>query len=142
MTDNGLLVAVDGSAHAARAVAHAISLVKRGLATRLHLLNVQPPLDEAIGKLIAPETIDAHRRDAGNKALSSAQAMCADASVPAESHVDAGRPGAVIVEQASALDCAAIVMGTRGHSGAAGMLMGSVTQDVVNRGSRPVWLVK
>lgn len=142
MTDNGLLVAVDGSAHADRAVAHAISLVRRGAATRLHLLNVQPPPDDALAKLVAPEAADAHRRDAGNEALSAAQALCDEASVPAAAHVGAGRPGIVIAEQAQALDCAAIVVGTRGHGGIAGVLLGSVAQDVVNRSNHPVWLVK
>jgi len=142
MTGKNLLVATDGSANADRAVAYAISLVRRGVATRLHLLNVQPPLEGVVGNLIDQETVDAYRRKEGAKMLVSAEAMCAAASVESESHVDAGRPGVVVTERADQLGCDSIVVGTRGHTGLKEVLLGSVARDVVSRVKVPVWLVK
>lgn len=128
MAGDDLLVAVDGSANAERAVVHAISLVKRGVANRLHLLTVQPPLDGA--------------DDTGGKVLHAAEKMCAAASVTSQSHLETGQPAAAIVEAAERFGCRSIVLGTRDRTGIAEALLGSVAQDVVSRGQIPVWLVK
>lgn len=128
MANEDILVAVDGSANAERAVSHAISLVKQGVANRLHLLNVRPARDGA--------------GEAGGEALQSAEALCASASVPAQSHVDTGQPAAVIVTSARRFGCDSIVMGTHGNTGITRDLLGSVAQDVVSKGDLPVWLVK
>jgi len=128
MADHALLVGIDGSSNSDRAVTHAVALVRSGAARCLHLLNVQPSR--------------ADQRSARDNALQSAQAQCAAASVASQSHMDAGQPAAVIVAAADRLGCDAIVVGMRGQTGLAGALMGSVAQDVVARGTKPVWLVK
>jgi nucleotide-binding universal stress UspA family protein len=54
----------------------------------------------------------------------------------------ADRPTAeLIAEAAEQLDAPAIVIGTRGHSGIKGAVLGSVARDVVNAYHRPVVLV-
>jgi nucleotide-binding universal stress UspA family protein len=137
-----ILVAVDGSACSDRAVQHALGLVEAGLGTELHLLNVQPNLGGAIAAFVAKEQIDAHHREEGNKALASAVALAAKAAVPAKVHIGVGRQGEIVSDFAGKLGAGLVVLGTRGHTGLAGVLLGSVTQDVIAHVKVPVTLVK
>ena len=141
-TGHSILVPVDGSENSDRAVAFAIELVKGGFATTLHLLNVQPPLGGAVATFIPKESRDSYHREEGEKSLVSAEKLAAAAGVPCEPHISVGRPGVVVAEYCKRLACRQIVIGTRGHTGLGGVLMGSVAQEVVARSSIPVTLVK
>lgn len=141
-TDHSILVPVDGSENSDRAVAFAIELVKAGFAATLHLLNVQPPLGGAVATFVPKETRDSYHREEGEKCLVSAQKLASDAGVAHEPHISVGRPGVVVAEYCKRLGCRQIVIGTRGHTGLGGVLMGSVAQDVVARAPVPVCLVK
>jgi nucleotide-binding universal stress UspA family protein len=48
----------------------------------------------------------------------------------------------VVSEYAERLGASAVIMGTRGHTGLAGVLLGSVAQDVIAHVEVPVTLVK
>ena len=137
-----ILVAVDGSAGSDRAVAYALDLCGAGLSARLHLLNVQPSLGGAVSAFVAKDQIDDQHREEGTKALASAVALARAASVPAESHIGVGRQGAVVSDFVDKIGAGLVVVGTRGHTGLGGMLMGSVAQDVVANVKVPVTLVK
>ena len=113
-----ILVAVDGSDTSDRAVTHAAGLVAAGLADELHLLNVQPNLRGAISSFVSRDQIDAHHREEGEKGLATAVAV------------------------AKKLRAGTVIMGTRGHTGLAGVLLGSVAQDVIAHAKVPVTLVK
>lgn len=142
VTEASILVAVDGSANSDRAVARAIELAGCGLARKLHLINVQPPLGGAITTFVGKADIEAYQREEGEKGLASAKKLCATAGVAFEPHISVGRPGTVVADFARRLGCNQIVIGTRGHTGFAGMLMGSVAQDVLAHADVPVCLVK
>lgn len=142
VTETSILVAVDGSANSDRAVGRAIELARSGLAGKLHLVNVQPPLGGAIRTFVGKADIEAYHREEGEKALESAKKLCAAAGVACEPHISVGRPGTVVSEFARRLGCSQIVIGTRGHTGFAGVLMGSVAQDVLAHADVPVCLVK
>jgi nucleotide-binding universal stress UspA family protein len=137
-----ILVPVDGSENSDRAVKHALGLVAAGLAADLHLLNVQPAFGGAISTFVGRDQIDAYRREEGNKALASAVALAQAASVPAKVHIGVGRQGEVVRDYAKKLGAGMIVMGTRGHTGLSGVLLGSVAQDVIAYSDAPVTLVK
>lgn len=137
-----ILVAVDGSANSDRAVAYALDLMAAGAAGELHLLNVQPHLGGAISAFVSREQVDGYRREEGNKALASALALAGKAGVSAKVHIGVGRHGAIISDFATKLDAGAVVLGTRGHTGLAGVLLGSVAQDVIAHVDMPVTLVK
>jgi nucleotide-binding universal stress UspA family protein len=137
-----ILVAVDGSDHSDRAVQHALDLISAGLGAELHLVNVQPNLGGAISAFIAKDQIDAHHREEGNKALASAVALAAKAAVPAQTHIGVGRHGEVVRDFVSKLGAGMVVLGTRGHTGLAGILLGSVAQDVIAFVDVPVTLIK
>ncbi|MBS0518896.1 MAG: universal stress protein [Proteobacteria bacterium] len=142
MAKKAILVAVDGSANSDRAVRHALDLVSAGLGGELHFLNVQPNVGGAISAFVGREQIDSYHRDEGHKALASAVELAAKAAVPAKVHIGVGRHGVVINDFARKLDAGMVVLGTRGHTGLAGVLLGSVAQDVIAHVDVPVTLVK
>ncbi|UYN93924.1 MAG: universal stress protein [Enhydrobacter sp.] len=137
-----ILVAVDGSQNSDRAVGHALDLMSGGLATELHFLNVQPNLGGAISSFVSRQDIDSYHRDEGNKALASAVELARKAGVAATVHIGVGRQGAIVNDFARKLGAGLIVLGTRGHTGLAGVLLGSVAQDVIAHVDAPVTLVK
>ena len=137
-----ILVAVDGSDYSDRATRHALDLIAAGSALELHLLNVQPSLGGAVSAFVSKEQIDSHHRDEGEKALASAVALAKAASVPAKTHIGVGRQGEIVADFARKLGAGLVVLGTRGHTGLAGVLLGSVAQDVIAHSKVPVTLVK
>ena len=137
-----ILVAVDGSDHSDRAMRHALDLAATGLGAELHLLNVQPNMGGAVSAFISKDKIDAHHREEGNKALASAVELARKAAVPAKVHIGVGRQGEVVNEFVRKLGVSMVVLGTRGHTGLAGVLLGSVAQDVIAYTDVPVTLVK
>jgi nucleotide-binding universal stress UspA family protein len=136
-----ILVPVDGSANSDRAVRYAVELLKGG-GGKLHLLNVQPPVSGGVSAFVKKGDIDAYHREEGEKALAGAAKIAADADLPAEKHISVGRPGELVAEFAKRVGAVMVVMGTRGHTGIAGVLLGSVAQDVIARTAVPVCLVK
>lgn len=137
-----ILVPVDGSENSDRAVQHALDLVGTGLSVELHLLNVQPNFGGAISSFVSRDQIDSYRREEGNKNLASAVELAKKASVPAKVHIGVGRTGEVVRDFVHRLGAGQVVMGTRGHTGLAGVLLGSVAQDVIAHVEVPVTLVK
>jgi nucleotide-binding universal stress UspA family protein len=137
-----ILVPVDGSENSHRAVAHAVSLARTTPGTVLHLLNVQPSVGSLVTMFVPKANVDSYHREEGEKALATAQKICAEAGVKAVSHISVGRPGPVVGEFLKRLGCQSVVMGTRGHSGVAGVLLGSVAQDVIAHVDVPICLVK
>ena len=137
-----ILVAVDGSPNSDRAVKHALDLVAAGLSAELHFLNVQPNLGGAISTFVNRDQIDSYHREEGHKCLASAVELAKKASVPAKVHIGVGRQGEIVRDYAKKLGVGLVVMGTRGHTGLAGVLLGSVAQDVIAHADVPVTLVK
>src|SRR5687767_8307208 len=107
-----ILVPVDGSANSDRAVRFALEILKSGVST-----------------FVRKTDIDSYHRDEGEKALASALKIAADADLPVEKHISVGHPGELAAEFAKRVGAVMIVMGTRGHTGIAGVLLGSVAQD-------------
>ena len=136
-----ILVPVDGSENSDRAVRFAIDFLKGG-GGKLHLLNVQAPVGGGVRAFVKKADIEAYHREEGEKALMSAVKIAADADMPAEKHISIGRPGELAAEFAKRVGAVMIVMGTRGHTGLAGVLMGSVAREVIARAEMPVCLVK
>jgi nucleotide-binding universal stress UspA family protein len=137
-----ILVPVDGSANSHRALKLAIAMAKAVPDMVLHLLNVQPSVGSLVTMFVPKANVDSYHREEGEKALATAVKMCADAGIKAETHISVGRPGAVVGEFVKRLGVRQVVMGTRGHSGVTGVLLGSVTQDVIAHVEVPVTLVK
>ena len=69
-----------------------------------------------------------------------AEALGADGSTNVEKVVDQGHPSYVIVGASKGADL--VVVGSRGHGGFTGMLLGSVSQHVVAHAECPVVVVR
>ena len=137
-----LLVPVDGSVDAERAVEYAIMLTGWGLTDQVHLINVQYPLPGAVSTFVGKKAVSGYHHDEGMQELKSACAKLDAAKVPHQIHIVVGQPAETIVTFCQELKCDAIVMGTRGHGKAAGLILGSVARDVIAKASAPVTVVK
>lgn len=137
-----ILVPIDGSAPALRALDHAIAVLKQAGGGDLHLVNVQPPVDSLVTTFVGKAEVGDYHREEGMKALKPADERCRAAGFTPKLHIGVGKAGAVIAGFAKSLGAGQIVMGARGLGGAAGMFLGSVSRDVIGEAQVPVTVVK
>jgi nucleotide-binding universal stress UspA family protein len=138
-----LLVPVDGSRAAQRAVLHAAVLGKlRG--AQVFLLNVQPPLP-LYGMVRAYMPSDEYHAACAARArqvLDPAARLLRRKGIAHKAEVAYGEPAKCIIAAARANKCDAIVMGTRGQGAVGSLLLGSVAAKVIHLAKVPVTLVK
>jgi nucleotide-binding universal stress UspA family protein len=138
-----LLVPVDGSRCAMRAVDYAVSQAGE-LPLTLHLLNVEPPLDD-YGMVAAYLSRRQHVKTMKARAagvLQQAAARARNPHVTVKTHVVVGDVAKAIVDTAARVKCESIVMGTRGLGPVKNLLLGSVASKVLHLTRIPVTLVK
>jgi YjbE family integral membrane protein len=136
-----VLIPVDGSANALRAVRHAIAEYQRHHELELHLLNVQPRLSRHIGRFVSRQDREGWLHDRADAASASARALLTQAGLPHEVHWAAGERAAEICRSAERLGVHHIVMGTARKSSITRMLEDSVTNRVLEATSVPVEVV-
>jgi len=139
-----ILLPVDGSENALRAVRHVIDHGDwyRG-PLELHLLNVQLPVASgAVKMFISHSQLNDFYRDEGLVALKNARAALDAAEVAHQHHIGVGEMAATIVDFTRQLGCDLVVMGTHGRGSLAGAMLGSVAAKVIHLSSVPVMLVK
>jgi len=140
-----VLLAVDGSDGAARAVQQLLAL-RRDLrdpsSLDLLVLNVQRPVTGDVSTFVAGATLDDYYRDNAEQALAPARALLTAAGVPFRAEYRVGEPGHMIAHEAQQQGCDLIVMGVRGMSAHVGALLGSVAQATVAASGVPVLLTK
>lgn len=132
-----ILVPVDGSDHALRAVSQALQRAD----AEVHLLNVQAPLDGNVRTFVDNESVQAYHREEGLAALATARALLAAAGRPDHHHIVVGHPADTICRFASEGRFDDIVMGTHGRTGLLQLVMGSVARDVSKASAANVMLV-
>jgi nucleotide-binding universal stress UspA family protein len=139
-----LLVPIDGSDSANRALEHAIGLAGDGGGAELVLLHVHPEpiIYGEIQVYVPPHRMQQLQDQHSHEILRPAAERTRASSVPHTSVVVAGEAATEIAKAAEALGCAAIVMGTRGMSPIGSLLLGSVASKVVHLAHVPVTLVK
>jgi len=137
-----ILVPVDGSAVACRAVAHAIELA-RGLGdTKLVLVNVQQTLERWYAHGLMNKEALKHLQQQGAEAGAEARALVDKAGLSYEFEVVYGQPAEVLTRIATEQGCSGIVMGTRGLGDVQSVVLGSTAYKVVHLAEVPVTLVK
>lgn len=137
-----ILVPVDGSEHALRAVAHVARLHEGRGEVSVHLLNVEPAPVEWQTHGLESEAVRDHLRSLGERKLEAARELLRRAGLPHEASVLLGDPAPSIARAAKDLGCDEIVMGTRGLGSVTGLVLGSVATKVVHLVDFPVTLVK
>ena len=134
-----ILVPVDGSEGADRAIEKAVMLAQI-CAAKLNFLYVANINQLAINAVLSDAILDSVTK-AGNVILDRALEMV-PAGVTKESFSDTGSPAVVILDFAESNDIDLIVMGSRGLGVVKGVLLGSVSQYVVEQSKCPVLVVK
>ncbi|MBL8706618.1 MAG: universal stress protein [Rhodospirillales bacterium] len=137
-----LLVPMDGSENALRALSLAIAMIKDVPGGKIELVNAQTPLGQGVSMFVARAEVKGYHRDEGMRALGPALDAAKAAGVAHAPHIGVGGPGEVVAGFCKELGCDHIVMGTRGLGSGMGLLLGSVATDVVHHASVPVTLVK
>ena len=134
-----ILVPVDGSEGADRAIEKAVMLAEI-CGAKLNFLYVANINQLAINAVLSDAILDSVTK-AGNVVLDRALEMV-PAGVAKESFSDTGSPAVVILDFAETNDIDLIVMGSRGLGVVKGVLLGSVSQYVVEQSKCPVLVVK
>ena len=138
-----VLVPVDGSANANRAVEHVLQLYRNDAQLDIHLLNVQIPIDSGHARIfVSHDELEDYHRDEGVAALKEARRILDEAGVPYTHHIAVGHVADTIARYAQERGFAKIVMGSHGRSGLMQLLLGSVAREVLQRSAIPVTLVK
>lgn len=142
MTRKRILVPVDGSDNAMRALRLAIARAKES-GGEIHLLHVEPPPQYQEARLYAMrEDIARIHQEARQRLLQDAVGEVQRAGVPQVSHLADGEVAHAIAQFAETQQMDEIVMGTRGMTAFGQMLLGSVASRVVHFVKVPVTLVK
>ena len=139
-----ILVPVDGSNGALRALVFAIKRAKEKPGTRLHVLTVHPPF-RAYGRaavLAHEKQIREWATEHDAQVLRGAEKRLRRARVPYATEALEGDAAQMIARRAKALKCDSIIMGTRGLGRVAALVMGSVATKVIHLTPLPVTLVK
>ena len=136
-----VLVPVDGSANALRAVQQTIGEYRRHHELEVHLLNVQPPLSRHIARFVNQTDRSSWHQDQATERMASAVELLAKSGVPHETHWTVGDRAAEICAAAQRLGVHHIVMGTARKSSITRMLEDSVTNKVLESTTVPVEVV-
>lgn len=134
-----ILVPVDGSEGADRAIEQAIMIAKMCDA-KLNFLYVANINQLAINAVLSDAILDSVTK-AGNVILERAMDMV-PAGILKESFSDTGSPAVVVLDFAESNGIDLIIMGSRGLGVVKGVLLGSVSQYVVEQAKCPVMVVK
>jgi nucleotide-binding universal stress UspA family protein len=130
-----ILVAIDGSQHARAALDLAVDLAQHYQAS-LCVLHAFPHVSDLLG---TPqyESLLVARTMIGQQLLESARTQVGDAVV-VETQLLEGPPAPAILRVAEEDGCDLIVVGSRGRSQLAGVLLGSVSSTIAQRAHCPV----
>jgi nucleotide-binding universal stress UspA family protein len=138
-----IVVGVDGSEHSDHALAWAIDEAKlRG--ARLQIVSVwhvpahiygapgfTPPIGPDVGKAF---------RDVATESATVAEQTAKDAGVEAEVEVEQGQTVEKLLDASEGADL--LVLGSRGHGGFAGLMLGSVSAQCAHHAPCPIAIVR
>lgn len=136
-----VLLPVDGTRNALRAVRHVIDEYRRDHELQVSLLNVQRPFSRHIARFVARRDAAAFHREQADQALQPARRLLETHQVPFETLIEVGDRAQVICDTARRLDCHHIVLGTARRSSLTRMLEDSVTGRVLEQTTVPVEIV-
>jgi nucleotide-binding universal stress UspA family protein len=139
-----ILVPVDGSGAALRALKQAIGLARLAPGSSIHLVHAheEPLIYGEIAVYVPREKMAQMQSGHSEALLAGAEAELKTAGLPYTKEVLSGPLGQTIAGHAERLGCDAIVMGRHGKSMLGDMLMGSVAMKVLHASKLPVMLVR
>ena len=139
-----ILVPMDGSSAAMRALKQAIALARLSPGSSIHLVHAhdEPLIYGEIAVYVPREKMESLQRQHSEALLAPAEAQLKAAGVPCTKDVLSGSIGQVIAAHAERLGCELIVMGRHGKTALGDLLVGSVAQKVLHATKLPVMLVR
>jgi len=137
-----IIVAVDGSKIADRAVRYAAKLsaaLKK--APEILVVNADEPLRGVAGELTV-DSVARYHAENGRFALKKARSILKRAGLDYQEHLLVGDPAETILKLAKSSKCDLIVMGSHGRSALKSLLLGSVTSKVLAHSEIPLTIVR
>ncbi len=137
-----ILICTDGSAYSARAAEYGISIAKQ-LGVEVIVVYVIDVVSlEQVAKATNRELVEREMKSDGERNLSYIKGIAENENVKAATILAEGRPYEQIVHLAKGLSVDLIVMGTYGRRGAERILIGNVSERVIEYATCPVLVVK
>jgi nucleotide-binding universal stress UspA family protein len=132
-----ILCATDGSEHGDRTLRHAARMALAGDG-ELHVTHVIEKIPG--GGRLRGENVFLMELEINSRIVAQTEELARQEGVAAEVHIvqGAGRPAKQLAELAERIDADRIVLGSRGHAPLAGVMLGSVTQQLLHLTGRPV----
>jgi nucleotide-binding universal stress UspA family protein len=138
-----LLVSVDGSECSDRVLDYVVKMGMDDEPIDVHLLSVQIPIDSGHARMfVSGDDVENYHRDEGEAVLKPYLDKLDAAGITYTYHVLVGHVAPTIARFAKEQEFDKVVIGTRGRSGVARLLLGSVAQKVERLSEIPVLLIK
>lgn len=140
---HSMLIPVDGSKPAKRALRYAITTIKEGLRAEIYVLNVQPDVF-IMGDLVMMDVdlIKKYQEEQASKILKDAVNLVTKMGLNCHKAMLHGPIAPSIANFAKSHGCGSIVMGTRGMGMLGNLVLGSTANQVVHLAKIPVTLIK
>ncbi|MEW6696948.1 MAG: universal stress protein [Bacillota bacterium] len=141
-----ILVPLDGSDRATKALSHAVELAKK-LGAKVTLINVVPSLPPYVNTAVdrlgqAQQAIIDELMRNGKEMLEQYVSSISDKTLDVDTFIVMGQPADEILEKARAENYELIVIGSRGLGEIKGYIMGSVSNRVSRHASCPVLIIR
>lgn len=137
-----IVVAIDGSSAALNALEHLVRLAKGwGGSHQLALVNVQQPIVHADAFGLTAGMDGPLLQQLGQRDLEAALAIAKDSGFAVEHRIEVGPPASSIADYAKEVGAELVVLGTKGRSNIANVLVGSVAHRIPQQSKLPVLLV-
>lgn len=138
-----ILLAVDGSEVAARAVKHVAKLAaSMAKPPQVTLMFADEPLLRSVALSLGAQGVEKYHADNAAYATRRARTALNRAKVAFREDMRVGTPAPTIVKAARELKADMIVMGSRGHTAMASVFLGSVATKVIAESTVPVTVVR
>jgi len=140
MTPQRVLVPLDGSPQAEKALNYTLETFPEADIVAVHVVNPVAGATDIDGIMADTAGVVDERKRFGEELFEQARKTAGDRIV--DSEILAGRAANEIVKYVADNEIDAIVMGSHGRDGAARLLLGSVSETVVRRSPVPVTVVR
>ncbi len=138
-----VLVPVDGSESATRAVQWVARILARQTGARVQLVHVQPAIDAwEVRSHLGADDIARWHASASQAILEPAAAIVRDAGIEVTTHAAMGDIASEVAAHVTRLACDSLVMGTRGLGPVQSLLLGSTAMKVIHVVDVPITLIK
>lgn len=139
-----VLVAIDGSEHSYAALRRAVDVLKLSPITQVAVIEAVPPVDPSVEYVpwVSPTQLEEAERKRAKEDTEKALAILQEAGIQGTALIKIGNAAEEIVNAAKDGNYELIVMGRRGTNPLTGVLLGSVSQRVLQLSECPVFVGK